>query len=278
MERHLLLTMGGDGSASWNLNFVNGFFRHKEFLRLTLFYVVPEAYCERPGTCELTEEQLGGAREHLEKAKAHAVAGGFPASQVECKAVARQFGVIRDIVDEAHKGMYDAVVAGRRYRGFLEQMYGTSLSGAILWENISFPLWICHDPDPARANVLLCVDGSEENLRMADHVGFMVANEEHAVTLCHFRDPHIDGVLAMESARAALVSNGVPLSRIDTITLESNDRASAILRLAAEGSYAVVAVGRRHALPDGIMRRMFGGTLPELLHTRVTGFTLWVSK
>ena len=49
MERHLLLTMGGDGGESWNLRFVAGFFRRKEALRLTLFYVVPDAYASGPG-------------------------------------------------------------------------------------------------------------------------------------------------------------------------------------------------------------------------------------
>ena len=278
MERHLLLTMGGDGGRAWNLNFAGGFFRNKTEMRLTLFYVVQEAYCDRPGGCELSENDMRTARVQLDKAREHAIKLGFVPDNVECKAVPRQFGVVRDIVAEGHKGLYDAVVSGRRYRGFLEQLYGSSVSRGLLWEDIAFPLWICHEPDPGLSNVLLCVDGSDENLRMADHVGFMLAEETHSVTLCHFRDPAIDGFLAIEGARAALVANGVDASRVEVLSLEAHDRAASILRIADEGGYAVVAVGRRHGLPDNLMRRMFGGTVSERLHTKVDRFSLWVSK
>ena len=39
------------------------------------------------------------------------------------------------------------------------------------------PFWTCRKPDLERKNVLLCVDGSEPALRMADHVGFILAQE-----------------------------------------------------------------------------------------------------
>ncbi len=317
MERHLLLTMGGDGGESWNLRFVSGFFRRKSALRLTLFYVVPDAYSTGPGEVVLSDGQMRQGLEQLSRARKWAVENGFASENVETRAVPRQFGVVRDIVEEAHRGLYDAVVSGRRYLGWLEQTYTTSVSRGLLGEEIAFPLWVCHQPEPGLSNVLLCVDGSGENLRMADHVGFMLSApgaEEHTVTLLHCREPgrqpgvaasqgpesghacgdtsaHASGLGscmsgedAIAAAREAVLANGVDESRVRVLLLDARDcagradKAETILRVAERDRFAVVAVGRRTALPDTLMRRMFGRSVSERLHDRVNRFSLWVSK
>lgn len=303
MERHLLLTMGGDGGESWNLRFVAGFFRRKEALRLTLFYVVPDAYASGPGEVILSDVQMRQGLEQLARARRWAVEHGFVPEHVETRAVPRQFGVVRDIVEEAHKGLYDAVVSGRRYLGWLEQTYTTSVSRGLLGEEIAFPLWVCHQPEPDLSGVLLCVDGSGENLRMADHVGFMLAApgaEDHTVTLLHCResgngggqhavgvgadDAPFSGEDAIDAAREAVLANGVDESRVRVLMLDTRacpdraEKAEAILRVAEQDRFAVVAVGRRTALPDTLMRRMFGRSVSERLHDRVNRFSLWVSK
>ncbi|WMW65106.1 universal stress protein [Nitratidesulfovibrio liaohensis] len=299
MERHLLLTMGGDGGESWNLRFVAGFFRRKAALRLTLFYVVPDAYASGPGEVILSDVQMRHGLEQLAGARRWAVEHGFVPEYVETHAVPRQFGVVRDIVEEAHRGLYDAVVSGRRYLGWLEQTYTTSVSRGLLGEEIAFPLWVCHQPEPDLSDVLLCVDGSGENLRMADHVGFMLAApgaEDHTVTLLHCREPgngggqHVgvgaddaplSGEEAIAAAREAVLANGVDESRVRVLVLRARDRADkaeTILRVAEQDRFAVVAVGRRTALPDTLMRRMFGRSVSERLHDRVNRFSLWVSK
>lgn len=313
MERHLLLTMGGDGGESWNLRFVAGFFRNKPALRLTLFYVVPDAYSSGLGEVILSDAQMRQGMEQLARARKWAVEHGFASENVETRAVPRQFGVVRDIVEEAHRGMYDAVVSGRRYLGWLEQTYTTSVSRGLLGEEIAFPLWVCHQPEPDLSDVLLCVDGSGENLRMADHVGFMLATpgaEHHTVTLLHCREPEngaghgaaaahgpvglpgmadapLSGEEAIAAARDAVLANGVDESRVRVLMVHARDRAGrtdrsdkaeTILRVAEQDRFAVVAVGRRTALPDTLMRRMFGRSVSERLHDRVNRFSLWVSK
>lgn len=298
MERHLLLTMGGDGGESWNLRFVAGFFRRKSSLRLTLFYVVPDAYGAGHGEVMLSDGQMRQGMEQLARARKWAVEHGFVSENVETRAVHRQFGVVRDIVEEAHRGMYDAVVSGRRYLGWLEQTYTTSVSRGLLGEEIAFPLWVCHQPEPDLSDVLLCVDGSGENLRMADHVGFMLATpgaENHTVTLLHCREPEngtgrgahdapdaaLPGEEAIAAARDAVLANGVDEARVRVLVVRARDRAEkaeTILRVAEQDRFAVVAVGRRTVLPDSLMRRMFGRSVSERLHDRVNRFSLWVSK
>lgn len=278
MDRHLLLTMGGDARGAWNLAFVSSFFRDKSALQLTLFYVVAEAYCDKPGGCTLSDEQLAQARKVLDEARKVAVSGGFDPARVEVKAVPRQFGVLRDIIAEGHKGLYDAVVTGRRYHNWLERAYASGVSDGLMAEDVAFPLWVCHKPDPALANVLLCVDGSCENLRMADHIGFMLGGlEEHDITLFHCRQKGLDAEAVLDHAHDALTTNGVAESRITRRVVDAPDRADAILQEAREGGYAVVALGRRQSLPDSMLRRMFGGTVTERLHRNVDRFSLWVS-
>lgn len=41
------------------------------------------------------------------------------------------------------------------------------------------PLWVCPEPVPSRRNLLVCLDGSENSFRAINHVGFIVASQEH---------------------------------------------------------------------------------------------------
>lgn len=142
---------------------------------------------------------------------------------------------------------------------------------------------------------------------MADHVGFMLNTpgaEEHSVTLLHCREPVQEpgrepgvgswrepdgegaaalpaGEAAIVPARQAILANGVDEARVRVPVPRvggKDDKAATILRLAERDRCAVVAVGRRTALPDTLMRRMFGRSVGERLHDRVSRFSLWVGK
>jgi len=262
LEKHLLVTVSEDADALFGLRYVFGFFTQKDVMRVTLFHVAPRhsgGDFSAPGT----PHALTAARDWL-------LGMGFPPERLELKSSRAKLGTVKDIVAEAESGLYDALVLGRRGVTWLDEVFGGSVSSGLLAENITFPIWACRGSIQGRKNVLLCVDGSEQALRAADHVGFILRDEPgHAVTIFHGKGSGSSDITAQ--VRDVLTQNGIPGDRIDTLTEDaSTDPAKRILRIADTGRYAAVAVGRRSG-------KVFGSTSQKLLRG-LDGPALWVSK
>jgi len=290
LEKHLLVTISEDINALFGLRYVFGFFSRRDLVRLTLFYV-----SARPGSeafdssapfcaagqapsfgnaCRTPPQTLTTARDWL-------LDMGFPGDRIELRSAPAKYGTVKDIAAEAERGLYDAVVLGRRGLSWFDEIFDDSITHRMLWESISFPLWVCRNPGRHRKNVLLCVDGSEQSLRVADHVGFVLRNEpEHSVTVFHNRalslpeGQSIEHIMA--GAIAVLKENGLEDERIDILVKSSKDPAELILKQAQEGEFAAVAVGRTGGKPDGL-RNIFGSTSQTLLR-KLEGAALWISK
>lgn len=295
MEKHLLLTISKDREASSNLRFIRHFFENLCDIKLTLFYVaarpmdsdyhfVPSAL-EGDKAKHVPVEQLQSAeaREALTMAKEWIVGAGCTDAKVQTKAVYTRFGTVHDIIQEGHVGKYDAVVLGRRGLSWFGKMMDDSVSHRILWERTDFPVWICRRPDTGLSrNVLLCVDGSDASLRMADHVGFMLTSApQHTVQLLHVScddttDSDAQTMLGM--ARQALVENGVPDERIREKMLCAKDPAQTIVQEAKDGHFSVVALGRRGTSEPSAMEKLFPGSVSTKLLRSVEDFALWISK
>jgi nucleotide-binding universal stress UspA family protein len=291
LDKHFLLTISDDRSASHNLRFASGFFGDKERIRLTLFYVSPSVPVTHPDAHdvlkqtaleEMTSAELHKGRAWLDEARQWALARGFPEDNVAVKAAPERFGTVRDIVTEGHKGLYDAVIVGRRGLSWFEEYLTRSVSKAILWQRVDFPLWVCRMPESWRRDVLLCVDGSGECLRMADHVGFVLADApDHRVTVFHVRRKGVDAEEIIESVRAAILEHGVAEERIRVKVVGEGDAAAAILEEAHDNGgkgYAAVAVGRRQHAPAGPLGQVFMGSVSLKLQDKAEGFSLWISR
>ena len=123
MNKHLLVTISDDASALRGLRFVCTFFEHKEDIRLTLFNTVPhpptiwgEEKCFETlrQNEDAAQAMIASGINAMAAARAVFVSGGFSAAQVDDKIVARNFSRIDDIIKEGERGLYDAVVFGRR--------------------------------------------------------------------------------------------------------------------------------------------------------------------
>jgi nucleotide-binding universal stress UspA family protein len=128
--------------------------------------------------------------------------------------------------------------------------------------------------------VLLCVDESEPSQRIADHVGFMLQEEDHSITIFHVDDgegKNIDSILAQ--VQQTLKVNGIAEERITTLVVRTPRVASAILEEAEKGAYAVVAVGRGGSQPKGLFKKwLVGGSRSMKLLDTLENAALWVSK
>jgi nucleotide-binding universal stress UspA family protein len=290
LERHLLITVSEDTAHQFGLRFVGNFLHDRETLKTTLFYVAPlppAAYgkhdfvsAEHVDLRDRSGEKRG--RRTLDKATDTLVAMGLPREHIRTRFKYREFSTAKDILTEAHHGLYDAVVLGHRGISTLEQFWNPSVGRTLLDSSFAVPLWICRRPDYTNKNVLLCVDGSGPSLCMVDHVGFVLAREpEHHVTLFMVQMPNLEDETVTGHifglARKTLMGNGVPAERIQTKTVSSPEPAPAILEEAREGRYAVVAMGRT-GRTHGFLKRIIMGSVSTTVFNELAGAVLWVCQ
>ena len=295
MEKHLLVTISHGKNAAQCLRFLSGYLTDMAELRLTLFYVAPRSVDWKldrdmtPDEAALDEIETikrRHGRQTLDEAKQWLVRmREFDPARIETKLAHPSRGTVPEIVEEAHNGLYDAVLLGRRGLSWVEQMFEDSVSHKMLWEDIDFPLWVCrmHQKDfPHR--LLLCADGSEESARVADHAGFMLRGEPHEVTLLHVdgatdaSEACRDADTCFSMAREALLETGFPAERIHEKSITATNAARAVAREAREGGYGAVAVGRRSSHEPSALKLVFPGSTSVSLLRELHDIALWISK
>jgi nucleotide-binding universal stress UspA family protein len=160
----------------------------------------------------------------------------------------------------------------------LEEFIEKSVSRQILKQEIDFPIWIAKEPLPEHRHILLCADGSEQSLRMADHVGFMLQDVTgHDVTMLHVDRGNGDGAEIFAQTRAEIAANGLPAERIREVSLQEAQIGPVILEYARQNEFAVVAMGTAGAgKKSGIWP--FVGSVCEHVLKNMNHLCLWVSK
>lgn len=289
MDRHLLVTISNDPQHLHGIRYVAYFFQDKRDIRLTLFNVVagaPAVWAEEKSFEtlaqgeEMAKRNLDRSLQTLSECKRILVQHGFLPDNIDTKHSSQGMSRAMTILREGEEGLYDAVVLGRRATMRLAEILDDSVSKGLLMEEVTFPLWICREPEWGRRNVLLCADGSEPSLRMADHVGFMLAKEtEHNVTMLHVTRPggSDDPAPIFAATREAMERNGVAPERIEARVLEAAKVAPAILREASDRRYAAVAVGRTGA-GEGLLGRLFMGSVSMSLFREIREAALWTCR
>ncbi|UZP68810.1 universal stress protein [Desulfovibrio mangrovi] len=289
-KRHLLLPLRCESVAMSGVDFISSFFSDKREVRLSLMNIVhcsPETWDRgygrggNLGSLDLSAERKG--RECLHEIHARLEREGFLPEHISRKVLPTSEAKAQVIVREGSKGLYDAVVLGHRALVSLECLFEGSVCGELfesLAERIGFPFWVCRRLHHHRKNVLLCADGSEPSLRIADHVGFMLAAEPaHDVTILHIKDASKERRFTedevMERTVAAVTGAGLDEGRIRRVVKGSGPVAKSILQEVQEGGYAVVAVGSAGA-GHGFFKKMFVGSVARTLFSDLTGSVLWV--
>ncbi len=289
MDRKLLITVGDDPDCLYGVKFVGEFFRSKRDLRVTLLHVAPhfesmdadEAQRVHEMDATLSEIYARKGRKALEMSRTILMNDDFQAHQVTEKLVRKHYGMIGDMVEEARLGRYDAVVLGRRGYSIFEKSLHPWVCEATMDLELDLPIWVCRRPRRGLKGVLLCLDGSDPALRMAEHVARMVGKEEqHGVTLLHVDDGSSRDLQGMmDSFRRKLTEVGIEGERIRTLALQGEGEVAGTIREeAARGGYAVVAVGRRGIRNEGRSPRPFMGSKSMELLQSLEGATLWVGR
>jgi hypothetical protein len=144
---------------------------------------------------------------------------------------------------------------------------------------IDFPVWVCRHPEIGRRNVLLCVDEDEASMRIADHVGFVLQQEnEHTVTLFHVDTGEGSNAQdILDRASQKLMDYGISDARISRLVVKSHRVIKSIREEAENGKYAVIAIGHDRAHPRGLQEWLVGSRCMKVLEM-VDRCVLWVSQ
>lgn len=292
LNRHLLLAVSPIAKARAGLEFVSSFFTNKDQVRLTLMNVLPAQGVVWDEEKDFESLELMESRTEAGERKAHKVlddakrgftAAGFPAGNIEIKITPSQMSKGHHIVREGRSGQYDAVVLGRRTQMKIEELMDKSVSRELLEslsDRISFPFWICRPPEHGRRNVLLCVDDSAPSERMADHVGFILADEPgQDVTVLHVHDSGKRTLAESEATMAKAVNimttAGMPEDRITRHILHASNPARSILQEIHAGKYAAVAIGSAGS-DRGLLDKLLVGSVARKIFKELRGASLWV--
>lgn len=287
MEKQLLLTVSDETTCLFGVRFLSSFFQNKSLINITLFYVAAhlDAADRSTGhTDNHPNEKAFGKSESdkgnmaLEASRKILCTWGFSAERIACKIQSQEFGVVKDIIKEGREGLYDSVVLGKRGYSAFENLFSSSVTKRIMEDDIDFPIWISRLPEHGRRNVLLCVDGSDAGLRIADHVGFMLKDEDQMVTILHVDTGHKEnGDAILHEAHEKLTANEVAKERIEMSVIRSHRVVHTILEEVERKAYAVVAVGRVGEQKSKISDWLIGSRSMKLLENMEKA-VLWVSK
>lgn len=290
MKKHFLVTISNDVEHLYGVQFICSFFKEMSEHHLTLLHIcrlddnnMNKALSEMwtDPDKKIQSNLTMGARRSLDKAMILLGKSRMSIDQVITKTVAERYGKVKDILTEGADGLYDAIILGRRASYTLQWAFerpGDEMAQIMIKDSCcTSPIWICPDAEKGRKNVLLCIDGSENAYRAADHVGYILsAQDQHTVTLFHFVNSISEASEKIfQRAESMLHEHGIGSERIDRKTGWGLTVNGSILSEIERGGYAAVAVGL-HGLEHGVMKEfnMVGGTTSKLIY-KLEKTALW---
>ena len=188
MNRHLLAATDGSPNAHKSLKYIAGTYQEIPHIDVTLISVAEplpsflttgsrgfQAEKSRLTRLEdMNKQRQQECNDILERGRTLFERNKFPADRIHTKPVVQSRGAVQEILSEAKRGKYDALVVGRRGLGRLVSYFIGSVSYGLVQHLKNIPVWIIDDPLPSK-HVLIAVDASESCLRVVDHASFALA-------------------------------------------------------------------------------------------------------
>lgn len=282
MKKHFLVTISNDVDHLYGVRFICSFFKEMSQHNLTLLHIcrlddnnanktLNEMWAHPDD--KVVGNLTTGARRSIDKANSLLAKSRMSIDQVITKTVAERYGKVKDILTEGSDGLYDAIILGQRASYTLQWAFerpGDEVAQTMIKDTCcTSPLWICPENEQDRKNVLLCIDGSDNAYRAADHVGYILsAQDQHKVTLLHVASGISDTSKEIfERAESILNEHGVDSKRISQKLTWGLTVTGSILSEIDKGGYAAVAVGL-HGQEHSLMKdfNIAGGTTSKLIN------------
>ena len=184
MNKKILVSIDGSRNSLEALDYVNHMGHHCPGLDLVLFHVlppVPPVYQEEMLKDPIAQKYISqwkkknqeAIEQVLHQSKEKLIRWGWEETRIQIKSQEKRIGLARDILFEAHNGLYDAVVLGRRGLSKVEDFFLGSVSLKVLQGAKDVPVWLVGGKSES-PKILVALDGSENSLRALDHLSFIV--------------------------------------------------------------------------------------------------------
>ncbi|TBV81449.1 MAG: universal stress protein [Desulfobulbaceae bacterium] len=227
-----------------------------------------------------SRKRLVTHRGYLQSSVDYLVKQGIARERIEQEVQICRDSLAGDLAHEARRGLYDAVVLGRRGMTKLEELLMGSVSASLLEKCRTVPSWII-DGEIDSHRFLVPVDGSPYALLAVDHLAFMLRDHPTAeITLFHSNtilaeqprfqpeDCHRHWGAAwcarhlerpndlFHAPRQILKESGFPAERIYELkTAKGFEPSRQIIRQALIDGYGTIVLGRRGPdTPKGFFR------------------------
>ncbi len=306
MDKKILVAIDGSVYSLNSIDYLIRLFRGDKNLSLHLFSVVSESGTGQNWMYEvdslrqhspLAERRRVTAERYLRDAKTRLIRNGFSDDSVTFSAEITSSQSVAAIHHEANKGIYDALVIGRRGIGKVGEMFFGSVSAYLVEKCHEVPIWII-DGEITSSRFLLAVHTMPKSLMAADHLGYIVqANPEAEVLLYHskilFRkepkvsleelhqmwgkewcDKYLDPDNYLFYAHAqVLKDNGVRKECITQLPMGTDlDASRDLIKHAKKHKCGTIVVGRR---ARGADKGLFGGVSDRTLG-QAQNLALWL--
>lgn len=281
MERKILVAVDGSSYSNNTLHYLGSLFAPIAEMKLHLFSLVGSADLspgkEWLGELELlnslppaSQKKLRSAKTYMNTAIARLEKLGVAAERITTEVRLARGAIADDILHEGRRGLYDAVVIGRRGLSKLGEVVMGSISASLFEKSHDMPLWII-DGKVDSHKFLVPIDGSFCALMAVDHLSHILAGCSHCrITLFHstamlstvrtfdpqllydrwgraWCDEHLSRPDSLfHGPKQILVESGIPEENITWLhTSKGIEAARQILRQALIDDYGTIVIGRR---------------------------------
>ncbi|MDD3618846.1 MAG: universal stress protein [Desulfobulbaceae bacterium] len=306
MNKKILVAIDGSIYSSNSIDYLIRLFRDDPSLAIHLFAVVSEAGSGQNWMYEvdslrehtpLTDRRRITAERFLRDARDRLVRNGVGEDRVTFTAQVSQMQSAKTIHHESNKGVYDALVIGRRGMGRVGEMLLGSVSAFLVEKCHEIPLWII-DGEITSNRFLLAVQCKPQSLLAADHLGFITGSlpeaeiflyhsnvlfgadqpaapeEFHPIWGKEWCDQYLDIENYLFYAHAqVLKDHGVHPKRITQLPMERNLEVSRdLIKQADRHNCGTIVIGRRSRDAG---KGMFGGVSDRAL-SKAQNLALWL--
>lgn len=291
MQKHFLVTISNDIDNLSAVEFLCSFFKKESQHRLTLLHIARLDATDMNSTLmemwEKPDERVKGrltvgARKAIDRSIKMLSASRMSVDEMVTKTVAERYGKVHDILIEGEQGLYDSIILGKRASYALQWLFerpADEIAQSILKNSkLTIPLWVCPKTEMERQHVLLCLDGSENAYRAADHVGYILERQDqHKITMLHVKTATSSGDSQQIFGRAEKIlrEHNIGNERIESFSTWGISRSGTILGILDRHKYAAVALGL-HGQEEGFLKdiNLVGDTTANLIK-KIENTSIW---
>lgn len=306
MEKKLLVAVDGSVYSLNTLYYLSNLFEDLNEVVFHILYFMPRSFLpsghELLGESDLmnamsaeAKDRYESAQRYVAKAVDHFVRLGVDKKRITSQLRLSRTSVAADIIRVAQKGLYDALIIGRRGLSKIEEFFMGSVSAVVIEKCRDVPIWIIDGHVDSR-KFLVPVDGSPYTLRAVDHLSFILKNNPYAeITLFHSRaifanKPIVDPSLFyshwdpdwcrkhlnrpdshFHGPEQLLIENGFPAERIyRRETGKGMYPSRQIVRQALMDDFGTIVMGRGpEEMKKGFLRSVSGHVLAMAVDTAI---------